>query len=209
MSSNTAEAEMQGLQRTLDSQCPGLEQISHCSASHAWLKPALSSDKGTDEFLTEMERRIQQDSYLAQLQNAAPSAPPLPGGGKFDVCDSTWWKVTGPESESSQVAQQELESYVVVEREDVLEAIGAFVAAYLATLPEAQNMEPKQLQRALVQAFQELRRGPTQNMWRYGQSIYRCAAVTYGAFSLYTNPWLVRAVLAAIWTASRILTGLL
>ena len=27
-------------------------------------------------------------------------------------------------------------------------------------------------------------------------------------YSLYTNPWLVRALLAAIWTASRILVGL-
>lgn len=47
-----------------------------------------------------------------------------------------------------------LDSYVLVGREDVLEAVGAFIAAYLASLPEAQNLQPAQLQSALKQAFQ-------------------------------------------------------
>lgn len=42
---------------------------------------------------------------------------------------------------------------MVVERSDVLEAIGQFVAAYLATMPEAQHLQPKQLQAALTQTF--------------------------------------------------------
>ena len=46
-----------------------------------------------------------------------------------------------------------LESYVLVRKEDVLEAIGAFVAAYLAELPEAQNLQPAQLQAALKTTF--------------------------------------------------------
>ena len=44
-------------------------------------------------------------------------------------------------------------------------------------------------------------------MWDWGKGLYRVGAVTYSAFSLYTNPWLVRAVLAAIWTASKVMTG--
>lgn len=47
-----------------------------------------------------------------------------------------------------------MDSYVIVDRSDVVDAIGDFIAAYLATLPEARNMQPKQLQRALKQAFQ-------------------------------------------------------
>lgn len=54
----------------------------------------------------------------------------------------------------SQVSAVDMESYVVVDHRDVLDAIGAFVAAYLATLPEAQHMQPKQLQEALKQTFQ-------------------------------------------------------
>jgi hypothetical protein len=46
-----------------------------------------------------------------------------------------------------------LESYVIVQKDDVLEAIGTFVAAYLAQLPEAQNLQPAQLQAALKTTF--------------------------------------------------------
>ncbi len=46
-----------------------------------------------------------------------------------------------------------IDSYVLVRKEDVLEAIGAFVAAYLAELPEAQNLQPAQLQAALKTTF--------------------------------------------------------
>ena len=49
--------------------------------------------------------------------------------------------------------EEALSDYVVVERSDVLEAIGQFVAAYLATMPEAQHLQPKQLQKALTQTF--------------------------------------------------------
>ncbi len=41
----------------------------------------------------------------------------------------------------------------MVEKSDVLEAIGQFVAAYLASMPEAQDLQPKQLQAALTQTF--------------------------------------------------------
>lgn len=44
-------------------------------------------------------------------------------------------------------------SYVLVEKEDVLDAIGTFVAAYLATVPEAQHMKPADLQQALTSTF--------------------------------------------------------
>jgi len=46
-----------------------------------------------------------------------------------------------------------LDSYVIVQKDDVLDAIGTFVAAYLAELPEAQNLQPAQLQAALKTAF--------------------------------------------------------
>jgi hypothetical protein len=35
-------------------------------------------------------------------------------------------------------------------REDVVDALSQFIAAYLTTLPEAQNLEPRQLQRAIA-----------------------------------------------------------
>ena len=55
---------------------------------------------------------------------------------------------------------------------------------------------------------QELQQSRLQQVWHWGRTFYRCAAVSYSAFSLYTNPWLVRALVASVWTASRVLAGL-
>ena len=51
------------------------------------------------------------------------------------------------------VEEEALGSYVLVEKADVLDAIGTFVAAYLATVPEAQHMKPAELQQALTTTF--------------------------------------------------------
>lgn len=51
------------------------------------------------------------------------------------------------------VEEEALGSYVLVEKEDVLDAIGTFVAAYLAIVPEAQHMKPAELQQALTSTF--------------------------------------------------------
>ena len=37
----------------------------------------------------------------------------------------------------------------MVEKDDVMDAISSFVAAYLVQLPEAQHLKPDELQRAL------------------------------------------------------------
>lgn len=52
---------------------------------------------------------------------------------------------------------------------------------------------------------QELRKGRVRRLWEWGRTIYRVTAFSYGAFSVYENPWLVRALLAALWTACRML----
>ena len=52
---------------------------------------------------------------------------------------------------------------------------------------------------------QELKKGRVRRLWEWGRMIYRVTAFSYGAFSVYENPWLVRALLAALWTACRML----
>ena len=42
-----------------------------------------------------------------------------------------------------------LDSYVMVDKADVMDAMATFVAAYLMQLPEAQNLKPDELQKAL------------------------------------------------------------
>ena len=39
----------------------------------------------------------------------------------------------------------------------------------------------------------------------WGKHLYRLGAVGYGAFSMCTNPWVAKAVVAALWTALRMI----
>ncbi|KFM23140.1 hypothetical protein F751_3331 [Auxenochlorella protothecoides] len=75
--------------------------------------------------------------------------------------------------------------YVVVEHADAVAAMSHFIAAYI-----------------------ELRKGRVRRLLDWGRTIYRAVAVSYGAFSAYTNPWLAKAVLTALLTAVRMLAGL-
>lgn len=56
----------------------------------------------------------------------------------------------------SHQAEEPLDSYIMVEKEDVLDAIGSFVAAYIAELPQAQDLPPAELQLAITKAFKVL-----------------------------------------------------
>ena len=64
------------------------------------------------------------------------------------------------------VEEEALGSYVLVEKEDVLDAIGTFVAAYLATVPEAQHMKPAELQQALTSTFRVSASRTHLNNWK-------------------------------------------
>lgn len=166
----------------------------------------MRTEDGTEALLQQLQSHIAKDSFLAQLRHdAARQAPHVPGGSSHEVLSNDWWSIS--DGESFEDLPAHADSYVIVNHDDVLEAIGAFVAAYLSTLPEAQSMQPLELQAALTQTFKEMRKSRLHRVWQWGRSFYRCAAVSYSAFSLYTNPWIARAVLASIWTASRILSG--
>ncbi len=67
------------------------------------------------------------------------------------------------------------------------------------------NVEPQHVKG--VCWLQELKKGRVRRLWEWGRILYRITAFSYGAFSVYENPWLVRAVLAALWTACRMLVG--
>ena len=96
-----------------------------------------------------------------------------------------------------------------MDRQDVTDAVAAFLAAYLATLPEAAALPAPALAAALGGTLKELRRGRAARLWGWGKALYRAAAVASTAFGAYTHPWLARALLAAVWTGARaLLAGL-
>lgn len=128
-------------------------------------------------------------------------------GGDADVEDASlgadWWELDG--QGTLRAVSEATGPYLVVEHADAVEALAQFIAAYIVTLPEAANLDSRDLQRALVGTVAELRRGRVRRLLDWARHIYRAAALTAGVFSAYTNPWLARALLTAVWTALRTL----
>uniref|UniRef100_A0A061S5B5 Uncharacterized protein n=1 Tax=Tetraselmis sp. GSL018 TaxID=582737 RepID=A0A061S5B5_9CHLO len=102
----------------------------------------------------------------------------------------------------------EVEGFVLVDKEEVIESIAVFVARYVVSLPEARQMEPKDVQRAVANAFAELRMGRIRRLWTWARYLYRCAALGYSALSLYQHPWIVAAVLRAVYTSARLVLNM-
>ncbi|GLC46379.1 hypothetical protein PLESTB_001768900 [Pleodorina starrii] len=96
------------------------------------------------------------------------------------------------------------DSFVVIDKKDAVESMAFYVAACIADLPEAQALTPKELQSALVDALRTLKRSRFQRVCTWGRRVYRWSTYTYSAVQVYQNPWLMRALLAALWATSRV-----
>lgn len=57
--------------------------------------------------------------------------------------------------------------------------------------------------------LQSIRRSRYRVVWDWGRRLYRWGAISYSALQLYEHPWVVRALLCAIWTSSKMAMGLL
>ena len=100
--------------------------------------------------------------------------------------------------------------YVFVEPDDVMISVADFVAACVAAHPDAADAAPEELQRAVAGALRELRepnRGKVRRVWDYGVGVYRGVAWTYSTLTSFTNPWIARLVVCAVYTSARIALG--
>lgn len=132
---------------------------------------------------------------VAAHEVAAPCARPDPAVGSAAYNDAS----------AAAAAAAAVGDFVVVDRDDAVEAMAFYIALYISRLPEARNMGAKELQSALRETFAVLRRSRWRLVWGWGKVLYRSAAVSFSALQLYNNPWLLRAVLSALWTSSRLL----
>lgn len=128
-------------------------------------------------------------------KTAAPSSSSASAAGK-EVLSQDWWEAEGRLADIQEVTGD----YIVVEREDVVQALAEFIAAYVMSLPDAQKLEPKEVQKAVAATFRELRKGKVRRLLDWGRYLYRAAALSYGAFSAFSNPYIAQCVLVAIWS---------
>jgi hypothetical protein len=166
------------------------------------------------QLLDELEREVERDSFVQTLEAERKRLEEARGqeeldGEEFDastgneVLNQDWWDpvvvLEGGENRVEEVTGD----YVVINHDDVVNALANFMAAYIIALPEGKRMEPKQLQKAVKDSLREIRKGKVRKLWDWGRWIYRAAALGYGAFAAYTNPWVAEAVVKTLFTCAR------
>lgn len=191
-----------------------------------WLRPCAASEEGTAKLLEALEKTVDHDEFvqwiareqetvqvgaISERGSAAvgvkqsDTAPLLNGD---EVLHREWWEPGDSCSSRANDADgmnddDDEEGYVMVEHEDVIQSMAEFLAAYLVSLPESRTMEPLELQRAVKLSLGELRKGNVRRIWDWGKLAYRAAALSYGAFAAYTNPWVAEAVVRGVFTCVR------
>lgn len=165
------------------------------------------------QLLDELEKEVERDTFVQTLETERKRLEETGGkedsngedeSGGNEVLNEDWWEPVMLESrDGEQRVEEATGDYVVVNHDDVVNALANFLAAYIIALPEGKRMEPKQLQKAVKDSLREIRKGKVRKLWDWGRWIYRAAALGYGAFAAYTNPWVAEAVVKTLFTCAR------
>eukprot|EP00887_Chlorella_sp_A99_P006511 scaffold3.g6511.t1 len=187
------------LQHTLDRKRSALERVAHEPAAAKWAQAAPATESGTAKLYEALEQHMARPEFAEELARSQHEALAAAGGVGQQQ------QQRAADGEERHGGEEVTGDYIVVEREDVIEALSAFIAAYIVSLPDARNLDPRTLQRAVVQTLAELRKGRVRRLWDWGRCFYRAGVVAYGAFSMFSNPWVAKALVAALWTAVRMM----
>lgn len=151
--------------------------------------------------MTSIEKSVQAGSHFNVTESVIDRISSIYESREFlDKLEGTPGSPASPTSND--------DGFVMVEKQDAVEAMAYYIASFVQQMPEAQTMEPKQLQMALQTTFKALRRRRLQHLLHIGRNAYRYAAVSYTAYRLYEHPWMARAIVAAIWTGMKMACGM-
>ena len=181
-----------------------------------YLRRKLATSEGTDEVYANLQREVASPGFLARLRSgaAATTSDEKTSASPADSDDAIPAEFDAEENlralcdEASLV--DDTSEYVFVETEDVISAIAEFVAAYVTAHPQGQSAAPEKLQKALGVALAELRGGDKSKVrlvWDYGVGVYRGASWTYATLTSFTNPWIARLIVCAVYTGARLSLG--
>uniref|UniRef100_A0A7N0UXM7 Uncharacterized protein n=1 Tax=Kalanchoe fedtschenkoi TaxID=63787 RepID=A0A7N0UXM7_KALFE len=125
-----------------------------------------------------------------------------------DEC-SSWDMVSKNDLWEGDMENPELDEYVLVGQEDIVEGIACFMAAYLLSIKQTKDITPNQLQDALSKTFSvKKKKGKLRKAWDGSKVIYNVASWGATAIGIYQNPALLRAATAAFWTSCHVISKL-
>jgi len=125
----------------------------------------------------------------------------------MDVEDEDWWEIIDPEKEDVEPHDDfgSDSSYVLVEQDELMNAISSFVTAALHPYPEIQDVAPDKLKELLDSAVNNLgmaEKGTAAKMYEWGTFAY----TTYGwgsyVWHLYKDPSMVVMVAKGVVSAA-------
>lgn len=179
------------------------------------LGAAARTAGGTAALLNALAERVRAPAFAERFRArvAAVDRTPAPPGEAVALAERLLEEMErgGDEEEQGDAEEDEDASFVLVDHEDVHDAVAAFLADLVAEHPRASELPPHELQKAVARSLDEFaaQRSPLRRLCNYGRYAY-CAGtlVTSTAFSLYEHPWLVRILLGGLWSSVRMTVGL-
>ncbi|GMI90614.1 hypothetical protein like AT5G49710 [Hibiscus trionum] len=165
----------------------------------------LLRDEEADELRDLLKSRVQCSDFLEKLEFAQASIPE-----NIVEDGSSWDMVNANDLWPDDFVDLDQEDYVLVRKEDIVEGIACFMAAYLLSLKQTKDMSPNQLQQALSKTFSlKKEKGKLQKAWDGSKVIYNVASWGATAIGIYQNPLLMRAASKAFWTSCEVISKLL
>lgn len=152
-----------------------------------------------------LKSTIECDYFLKKLENHQASLP-------RNIADegSSWDMVSKNDLWGGRNAEAEMEDYVVVQQEDIVEGIASFMVAYLLSMEQTKDLSPNQLHQALNKTFSvKMKKSKLRKAWDGSRVIYNVASWGATAVGIYQNPALLEVASTALQTSCRVITNLL
>jgi len=136
----------------------------------------------------------------SQLTDSDPSQVAV-----VDLDQADWWTVVPPLRSDELAEPDTLDgAFVVVEEDEVVEAIAEFLAAYVVAMPHMKRVPNDQLQAKLSTVFSDFQeKGAMTQLWEWGQFLYTTYGWTATAVGVYQEPEVALWVLRGLWTAAK------
>ncbi|KAJ9166488.1 hypothetical protein P3X46_021236 [Hevea brasiliensis] len=165
---------------------------------------ASPCDREAYELCDLLKSRVECPDFLEKLECAHVSVPQnISEGSSWDmVSENDLWEDENVDSDQ--------EDYVLVRREDIVEGIACFMAAYLLSLKQTKDLSPNRLQEALSKTFSvKKKKGKLRKAWDGSKVVYNVASWGATAIGIYQNPVILRAASKAFWTSCHVISKLL
>ncbi|KAI5083302.1 hypothetical protein GOP47_0003045 [Adiantum capillus-veneris] len=171
-------------------------------------KRSVNKHMDDDQLYSRLEAKIASPDFLETLGSIHMAPAKISQETQDD--QSSWDFINEKDWSSSDLEDSrnslKLESYVVVNQEDIVDGMACFMAKYVSSLPQLKDLSPKQLQTALKKVLGASRKGRLRRLWSGSKLLYTAASWGATAVSLYNNPIVAQAASKAFWTSIQLVT---